>query len=349
METLTLNGPDETLVLIPHALGYRPRHHLVFLALDFMGNDASGERSRLGPMMSIDLTRFPLSLDMGEAIAETIAQFGVRSCVLALYVEDVGECAGNDTWLIFRGIAARAEACIADSGGGFIQRFVADDTVWARDTGDEIVPQPWRVLESSEIAARLVYEGSSPEEADPMMEVAIRSYDERERAAAIGEQWIRAQGKNGERRGAELWTELLAGGEATLQTLARANAALRYAAVRDRVLLHVQLAEGFLPLEEASSEDVAKRTREATQQVPHIPKAEAVLRLLDQCAGVACSDDAHAYAAAAYVAWWMGRNSWASYRNVRALEADMHHRLARLLARVLCERILPPWTSVALL
>ncbi|MBE6483703.1 MAG: DUF4192 family protein [Actinomycetaceae bacterium] len=55
METLVIHGPEDALVLIPHLLGYYPRHHLVLLGLDELGVDATGKRACMGPIVTINL------------------------------------------------------------------------------------------------------------------------------------------------------------------------------------------------------------------------------------------------------------------------------------------------------
>ena len=85
MNTITLHGPEEALVLIPHLLGYTPSNHLVFLALESWGEDAGGTRSCLGPIVSVDLGDREMNNEMGMALGRALCRTRITQAVLVYY------------------------------------------------------------------------------------------------------------------------------------------------------------------------------------------------------------------------------------------------------------------------
>lgn len=347
MNTVTLRQPAEALVLIPHALGYHPSHHVVFLALDYWGTDSSGTRSRLGPLMVIDLESQALGRDVAEALCHTIASFGVRTCVLVLYTSDLRTIA-HETRRGFHEACSQVSALIDAQEKGFVGAFLADSHHWApwEEACDD--PHSWKELESSEAAAHFVYEGSSPLQAVPPGAYEYRSQNVRQRAWIAEDNWWHRHRNNAALDGMRLWNRILTTEIAHAEgpeAYGEANAALHITAVRDRVLLYAQASEELLPLEDIPDDIVAEFRGFSPSMTPDITRCERVLAALDACASHSHDDDAAALAGGAFVCWWIGRNSWAAERTMLAREKDPDNTLAHLLSDVLASQIYPEWVS----
>ncbi|MCI1895646.1 MAG: DUF4192 domain-containing protein [Ancrocorticia sp.] len=346
MNTITLHSPDEALILIPHSLGYYPSHHLVFFALDYAGTKAGSRESFLGPIHTIDLSRYPLQAQMGQPFAATIAQFGVRTCVIAAYAESIDAIAA----VPLRAVVQSAQRAIRDNGGSLCQAYVADKHHWARFGRRVGPPRPWSELEASEAAAQLVFEGSAPAQEAPESLVRVRSENERTAAHTIGRAWREKTGAESVASGAALWADMLRQREMPgFRRLAEANAALEFPEVRDRVLAYVQSAALVLPDEYEQKQHILHRARVGELGAPHLNESLHVLRLLDACAEIASDREAAALAAGAYVCWWIGRNSWAADRASLALEREGGYTLAVLLMDILDAGLFPEWVENSLI
>lgn len=342
METLTLHSPEETLVLIPHLLGFHPEHHLVLLSLEHGGTDASQQRSRIGPIVTIDLDDHPLSPEVGASVARAITQFRIRAAVIVLYAESPT----REMIEYFDLIGDLAAEGTRAYGGELFAAYVAEDDGWRAMPLLLNKKRPWSDLESRPLAADLIYSGSAPYHGPFVPPYEPEPLDVREYAAQIGSEWLASCWSERTRAGAELWTSiLLSEDEPELDVLARANASLRCIPVRDRIILYVQSADDVMPLDGLDDESVRALTAAPHSATPDIPRAERTLAMLDRCAALALDDECDALATAAFVAWWMGRSSWAAERNELALAAEPEYALAGLLAQILDHSIMPPWVD----
>ncbi|WP_188042735.1 DUF4192 family protein [Changpingibacter yushuensis] len=347
MNTITLRTFEESLILIPHLLGYQPRHHVILLSLDHRGSDSTGRAACIGPMVAVDLTQVEDIATLSNALREAAHRCRVTCGVLAFFDAEPSHLSGGAHIEVESSLRSLCEDL-----PGQIRAFRVRPSGWVDlERPDDV--RGWEVLEASEVAAALVFAGSSPQEFPPPTLVACKSEQELEVARLAGLRWVDTNSHELELAGCRLWTELLEMLDASISDVAaglagEANAALALDGVRDRVLLHALSPGGALPLESVTREALTSRLSEIMYLRPAARKCTIVRNLFDECAAYAQPDDPHALGASAYLAWWMGSNTLAAARAHQALEAEPLHNLALLLAESISSSVLPPWAEHAL-
>ncbi len=355
MHTITLYGPEEALVLIPHLLGYRPNHHLIFLALESRGEDASGTRSCLGPVMTLDLEESALDLETGLALARALHGSGIAQAVLVLYCSDLNELDPEQLDTLSM-IGDMVDEALDESPGKVFSTYATDTSEWGLVVDGAMLPRPWSELESRPVAAALVYSGSAPGGPEASQQVVVRrSACERLEAVNCAEAWLHTHlmGEIPDERLACLeWDALIKQWNDREERarmcdvpffFGRANRALRNVGVRDRLLHYgVNPGEGF-PLADVSAGDLARGLATSMRAKPDVDHLENLVNLLGHCAAFAADDDPCALSAVAYLLWWYGQNSLAAVYVKEALVADSGYPLAQLLADSLCGRVQPGW------
>ena len=354
MDTITLQGPEDALILIPHLLGYRPSHHLVFLALESRGEDASGTRSCLGPIMSLDVEEQNLDLAMGLALARALRGSDIAQAVLVLYCPRLADLDPEGLRTLGM-IAEVVDEALDEPEGKLFAVYAADATQWAMVVDATLAPQPWSVLESRPVAAAMVYAGSAPAMSAPPSKVSRRTSSERQEAVACGEAWIRDRVMGevmGERLGCLEWDSLITlwkdpAKRARIRDkpslFGRANLALSMVGVRDRLLHYGVNPGGGWPLSEIGGVELTRGLAQSMGARPDVSHLEELVELLENCASFAGEDDPCALSAAAYLLWWHGQNSSAARYVKEALAADADYPLAQLLADSLSGMVQPGW------
>lgn len=351
MDTLTLHRPSEALILVPHFIGFRPHHHMVFLGLDQRETHSDDERVAMGPVMVLDTDEFGIEPETGILLARTVRDYRVTRAVLVLYCEDLLQ--GFDYFKrAFANTCAMAGDAMRSEPGGFFECFVADGDNWAAFTGEDLELHPWSELDASPAAAAMVYAGSAPPEERPTYELVRRGHDARNQACAAGDEWLTANRGQLIARGSTLWDELIADWEdpghreginRDVARLGRANAALSVVGVRDRILLWCTSPDRRVAeMSEEQLLDGYSETAVAPVRVTHL---ENMVELLEECAKVADLDDPAALSCAAYCLWWYGQNTRAAERLLEAMEADPNYTLAELLLDAVNAAILPLWLT----
>ncbi|MDO4888764.1 MAG: DUF4192 family protein [Actinomycetaceae bacterium] len=178
---ITLRTPEETLVVVPHIIGYMPSRRLVLCGLDQHGTDAAGERACIGPIVTVDYREDGLADDHGRLVSDVVRRHGVTKAVIVLYCDDLDELDGHMRRRLAELHAAAARA-MAPVGSGFLATFAADGTRFTRIDGDDGAVRSLRELDSSEAAAHLVYEGSAPLPSRPAADIQPKPEALREQA-----------------------------------------------------------------------------------------------------------------------------------------------------------------------
>ncbi|MGO1591769.1 MAG: DUF4192 family protein [Ancrocorticia sp.] len=352
MDTLTLHEPSEALVLIPHFIGFKPTHHLVFLGLEFCGQDALGERGAIGPVMVLDTDDCGIEPEAGIALARSIRDYGVRKAIMALFCGDINEDY-PDFAREFRNVCAMVSDAMPNSPESFFAPFVVDNEFWAEYDGGELTPESWADLESSPVGTAMVYAGSAPQTEPPSHALERRGIDDQNGAQKSGAQWVKANRQQLVKEGARVWDELITRWKdpATreevardIEALGKANAALSVVGIRDRILmwsttLDCQSISGI------GEDGLVEGLSAAVVTPPPVSRLEEIVSLLELCATVACEDDPVALSCAGYCLWWFGQNTRAACRLEEALAADPDYTLAQLLTDAVNAAILPLWLS----
>lgn len=352
MDTLTLHKPCEALALIPHFIGFRPTHHLVFFGINQRGGDPSSEQIAMGPVMVLDIDESGIEPEAGIVLSRTIREYRVEKAVLVLYCRNI-EGEFHTLKRYFRNTCALAGDAMPNHSGAFFSCFVADQSHWAEFVDEELELHTWRELDSSPAAAAMVYLGSAPPDERPSYDLERLDDDTRSAAHDAREQWLREHQSRLIPEGAHVWDTLMhdwtdhnlhADIRADAVRLGKANAALSVVGVRDRVLLW-STDPGNRSVSTIGEEELAEglaQTGNATSQIHHL---EEMVGLLDACAAAAHPDDPAALTCSAYCLWWFGQNTRAAVRLTEALRADPEYTLAELLMDAVNAAILPLWLS----
>lgn len=177
---LTLREPVDALVLIPHLLGYTPKRVMVLCGLDSSAGDARAQRWLTGPLFQYNY-REGLSFECAEVISSIVREHRIKKAVIALYCESLEEFYDEELREQLHMIHWAAR--LSQGQGNFLATFVLDEHSYMRiDTPGK--PVPLTQLDSREIAAQLVYQGSSPHRE----EIVEINKKEREEAAKAGSQ-----------------------------------------------------------------------------------------------------------------------------------------------------------------
>ena len=179
---VTIKTPEETLVLVPHILGYRPRSAFVMCGLDSHCKDAAGIGTCVGPIVRFDYRNEPLSVDHGRFLAQVTRRHDVTVAVLVLYCASLNEL---DTGELSQRIALiHSMVTRAQRPGSFLFTFALDSEHFVRlDDGRRLVRNVSE-LESCASAAELVFQGSAPGTEQPGMALPAVAADQRARAVS---------------------------------------------------------------------------------------------------------------------------------------------------------------------
>ncbi len=375
MNTITLHGPEEALVLIPHLLGYTPSNHLVFLALESWGEDAAGTRSCLGPIMSIDLSEREMNDEMGIALGRALSRTAIKQAVLVYFRSDVPdvEQLPKGPFAAFATVARHVGDALGPRYGTLLKNYVVGSERWGDLEKGSLTCFDWSELQSRPVAAALVFSGSAPSKQAPRHEIIRRSESERRDAETAGEKWLRniagrgkrVTGKRAASRAERLapsstqackeWDRLIARWldpekreELVEDTAAcgRANAALSLAGVRDRVL-HYGINPGEpgheVMLSELTEAELVHGLTVGVDSRPAVDHVETLIGLLELCASYAGENDPYALSCVGYLSWWYGQNTTAARYVKAALAADGSYPLAVLLGDSLAAMVTPAW------
>lgn len=367
MNTITLHGPEEALVLIPHLLGYTPSHHLVFLALETWGEDAGGTRSCLGPIMSIDLDEREMDDEMGISLGRALGRAAIRQAVLVYYCSGVADVEDlpEERLARFSSIVGYISGALEPRHGTLLRSYVAGGGNWGVFADGSVAAVEWSELQSRPVAAALVFSGSAPNGQVPRHEILRRADVERREAVAAGEKWRgeitrrgRASGTGAGRevartmRACAEWDRLIARwidpeereslvGDAA--ACGRANAALALVGVRDRVLHYGINPGGGVLLSGLSEKDLSRGLAVGMESRPAVDHVETLIGLLELCASYAGENDPYALSCIGYLSWWYGQNTVAARYVRAALTADGSYPLAVLLGDSLAAMVMPAW------
>lgn len=371
MNTITLHGPEEALVLIPHLLGYTPSNHLVFLALESWGEDAGGTRSCLGPIVSVDLGDREMNNEMGMALGRALCRTRITQAVLVYYCSDAADVAHlpDSRLTVFSSIVEYVRDALEPQYGTLLKSYVAGAQSWGLLEGGRLTCRDWDELQSRPAAAALVFSGSAPIEHPPRHEIIRRSDVERREAVVEGEVWLReivgrgrrgGQGADGFptasiRQGCREWDRLIARwldphereklvGDGA--ACGRANAALSLVGVRDRVLhygMNPREPGAEVLLSKLTEAELSRGLAVGAESRPAVDHVERLIGLLELCASYAGGNDPYALSCVGYLSWWYGQNTTAARYVKAALAADGSYPLAVLLGDSLAAMVTPVW------
>ena len=79
---IALRSPEETLVLVPHIVGYRPARQLVLCGLDQRVVAASGRRACMGPVVVVDCAAESVGEDHARFIADCMKKINAENDIL---------------------------------------------------------------------------------------------------------------------------------------------------------------------------------------------------------------------------------------------------------------------------
>ena len=350
---IALRSPEETLVLVPHIVGYRPARQLVLCGLDQRVVDASGRRACMGPVVVVDCAAESVDEDHARFIAEVVGHHRVTKAVIVLYCDDLAQVEGTAAARLEH-VHAMALQALAPAPDGFLASYAVDGTSFVRVDGSEATVRSLRELDSCQAAAELVYKGSSPLREPPSPEIEAKP--EAERDAARGES---ARAERAERTPQAIAAQLAAvdallacpdAGRpadrmAHARMCGRVSAALCNPDVRDRVLLYGIDPAVETPLAGVGEEELFSRLAAAAGRAPHIDRIRRVIALLEEVASYRVRGEHAALAAAGYLHWWSCTNSLAAKRVRQAARIDPGYPLAHLLLDVVSSGTMAPWYS----
>ena len=373
MDTITLHHPRDALAVIPHLLGFHPRHHFVLFggspelhravgpegeALpQWFGSLESSKRPEVAvaggetPLIRLDLRAGPISPYVARQISDTVTACRMFSCVAVVYCPDFVRFAHTREFasvLALLELLCAALSRLWDSNPGTrdawsLDFFIADNEGFM-DMGEETFCR-WEELESTEAAATLVYKGSAPLEEEPRRDI-VKASPTRMRNTAVALEEARGEPLTALE---EHWDMLLArvvrrrqAGPPRLTTreAGRALAGLVHIPIRDKIL---QVSLEHDPLLPMSSVDPASGFATGIGERPNIVRALGMMALLDELARLAPDGIEVPYVCSAYLAWWAGQNSMTALRAQEALEINPGSRLARMLKDAAAWNALPPW------
>lgn len=350
---IALRSPEETLVLVPHIVGYRPARQLVLCGLDQRVVDASGRRACMGPVVVVDCAAESVGEDHARFIAEVVGHHRVTKAVIVLYCDDLAQVEGTAAARLEH-VHAMALQALAPAPDGFLASYAVDGTSFVRVDGSEATVRSLRELDSCQAAAELVYKGSSPLREPPSPEIEAKP--EAERDAARGES---ARAERAERTPQAIAAQLAAvdallacpdAGRpadrmAHARMCGRVSAALCNPDVRDRVLLYGIDPAVETPLAGVGEEELFSRLAAAAGRALHIDRIRRVIALLEEVASYRVRGEHAALAAAGYLHWWSCTNSLAAKRVRQAARIDPGYPLAHLLLDVVSSGTMAPWYS----
>ena len=199
---IALRSPEETLVLVPHIVGYRPARQLVLCGLDQRVVDASGRRACMGPVVVVDCAAESVGEDHARFIAEVVGHHRVTKAVIVLYCDDLAQVEGTAAARLEH-VHAMALQALAPAPDGFLASYAVDGTSFVRVDGSEATVRSLRELDSCQAAAELVYKGSSPLREPPSPEIEAKP--EAERDAARGRSGRRRPLRPSSQRSTRCW------------------------------------------------------------------------------------------------------------------------------------------------
>lgn len=363
METLHVSHPRETLLLVPHLLGFRPRDCVVLLAID-----RKDQSNCASPIVKIDV-RSGIDDDFITAALDFVVDFEVTTLSINWYGGSLAEMIDDELSLnsLHEGGLVIQEHLNATYGSetiGFVSVHLTDYDEWA--TCQEIVGDTYEEariaghihsytdLDRTQLAAELVYEGSAPLGAEP--EGAWPRLPWVHRARSIEESQKCVSPMSGARIWGNSLTKFVAYEERTIlpgaassmlggaRRIGRLNAALRDVTLRDRILLYA-VNSRMTAVAALTPERTEKLLIQATGDEVAETRIKRVIDLLSAAAMYSADDDGRAYAVVAYLYWWLGQGSKAADNVNIALASDPEYSLAKLVRHALDVQLPPPWFS----
>lgn len=363
MNALHMNHPSESLVLIPHMMGFKPRNCVVLLAL---ASERADNMS--GPLGRIELNGTAMPPTLAHDVLDFINDYSVTTLVLAWFGDDLSEMIASEGAQIVHDAALIAQEFLDDryrsESTGFVTCLLTDYRSWIDGRSLESHPsfgqlgalglvERYEAIENSNLATELVFAGSAPLDIEP--EHVWSRVGRRARAVAI-DSFEQAKGRV---RGALIWRNTLAdlppagtvmahnacvilGGK---RRIGKLNAALQDLFIRDLVLLwgiHPQVGD-LTSITPCQADDLLA---DAASYRVDLDRVDALIDVLSACASYSADDDGAAYAVVAYLYWWKGEGYKALANAQASLEADPKHALAQLIRRAVCVHLPPPWFAV---
>lgn len=363
METLHVTNPRETLLLIPHLLGFRPSDCVVLLAID-----RKDQPNCASPIVKIDV-RSGIDDDFISAALDFVVDFDVTTLSINWFGGSLADMIDDEYSLhsLHEGgliIQEHLNATYGSETTGFVSIHLTDFNEWA--TCQEIVGGSYEEAKISEIihsyadlehtrlAAELVYGGSAPLGAEP--EGAWPRLPWVHRSLSIEESEKVVTPTSGARLWGNSLAKFVACEERTIlpgaasrmlggpRRIGRLNAALRDVSLRDRILLYA-VNTRVSSVAALSPERTEKLLIQATGDSVAETRIKKVIDLLSAAAMYSADDDGRAYAVVAYLYWWLGQGSKAADNVNIALASDPEYSLAKLVRHALDVQLPPPWFS----
>lgn len=365
--TLRVDEPREIISLVPYRLGFRPRESAVAVSL-------RAPRGRVGVVMRVDLDAMgdPLvGSQVARAVVGTLGKDRATSSVLVVYTDDDPRGRPGAAGRAVRHYREASETLL-----GPVAVWVVTATGYLSfDCARTCCPpggRPLSELESTQVAARMVLEGTAVVDSrDALVRFPVADADRRRVVARSRRRWEQRE-QLAARQGplaVEAWrTGSLAAWRTVVDVVAgrapagtraswgRVEAGLRDRRVRDAVLASFVPGMGDLPERslrgtrpapdvDAAMGRVTARIMGAAEGRP--PAREATRTHETALEGVIAHGlhgrQAPALTLLGLLAWWRGDGARASILLARALGDDPGYRLAALLDSALAAGLGPGW------
>ncbi|MGP7961103.1 DUF4192 domain-containing protein [Sanguibacter sp. A247] len=368
--TIRASEPCELLALVPYQLGFMPRDSVVVVGLQ-------GPRRRVGMMIRTDLADIahPRSgPQLARNLVAAVARDGSSSVVIVVYRDDDLEDGSDLDREAVTALARLREATVSSLEVRAVLASGASSYHEVLPRGVLAPGRPLRDLESTAVGARMVFDGVAvlADRDDlgriPVVSAAHRRVARRaahdSRRPTIGpdkdsggwrtrslDAWhrgVRAAMRDATQRAHRLNRPSLWG---------QIGEALEDKTVRDAVLVTLVPGTGTVAARFCAS-DGRESNDEVGLAVRAIADPEVALApdpaLLEPARGVLRHVVAHREGGSApaltllgLTAWWTGHGAEAAVWIDRALEADPHHSLARLVREALDAGLPPGWVRRA--
>ena len=366
--TLHMDAPQDSIYLVPHLLGYRPRNAIVVVGLahEMRETPAALEGAKqfqpgLGPVLRINLDEMPLTDEVAKTVCAFIVDFDISRISIDWFGRDLDDMLRDRERLgVISRIGSEAKALLGGLYGHDEQRVLStatDGVGWfsveqaaEAVSGREADPYvgTWEELGQSRLAAELVWRGSSVLDAEPR---GLRDRVPAAQREEVRTKFLRILAD--ESASIDAWEEALAElpfGDGGLESMggpdrvAELLAGLQTFAIRDRVITWAVSPEMPTDLD-CSDDDLDEWLTQATEHRPDRSRIHRVSELLADLAQYSLDVDPAPYAVYSYLAWWTGSGSDAARGLERALASDASYSLANLVDRALEVQLPPPWVD----
>lgn len=368
---VTMTRQEESLIIAPHVLGYRPENSVVVTALAKLDESEESSRHSVGPLLVWDLDRAPLRATAAETVFEFIRDLSVTDVSIDWFGRNLEEMIDDSLNLSRLHRAAleiqdELDDMYRSSRVGFVSASMTDFNSWisvnscppglggqqVRELG---LFESFDELANGQLATELIYLGSAPVAESEIGIVPRFSRGKRRLADAEYRQWL----ARGDQRAWKMWdrvlmrlgnilddTELTVGDLGGSRRVGRLNASLMDPTLRDAILVYA-LNPYLVTFPEMTEVEVDHHLAAAGTITPTRFRMASVIRIFEVLAAYSSSDDPAPYAVLAYLHWWQDRSTTAQLYAIESLKSDPNYSLAQLIHHAITMNVPPPWHDAA--